>query len=100
MLGPSSLGGVTPAYLSGTIMVPGHQHTHGGTLRRTLIPTSMGLMSAPSPPPAMLGTGGGMALPPHSMASTSGSGVYYDSTVPRSLARGLSTESGGQYFLG
>ncbi|XP_030239805.1 protein eva-1 isoform X3 [Drosophila navojoa] len=100
MLGPSSLGGVSPAYLSGTIMVPGHQHTHGGTLRRTLIPTSMGLMSAPSPPPAMLGTGGGMALPPHSMPATSGSGVYYDSTVPRSLARGMSTESGGQYFLG
>ncbi|XP_017874613.1 PREDICTED: uncharacterized protein LOC108621674 isoform X1 [Drosophila arizonae] len=100
MLGPSSLGGVSPAYLSGTIMVPGHQHTHGGTLRRTLIPTSMGLMSAPSPPPAMLGTGGGMTLPPHSMPATSGSGVYYDSTVPRSLARGMSTESGGQYFLG
>ncbi|XP_030573934.1 uncharacterized protein LOC115772107 isoform X3 [Drosophila novamexicana] len=100
MLGPSSLSGVAPAYLSGTIMVPGHQHTHAGTLRRTLIPTSMGLMSSPSPPPAMLGTGGGMALPPHSLAATSGSGVYYDSTVPRTLARGISTESSGQYFFG
>ncbi|XP_064550234.1 uncharacterized protein LOC135436535 isoform X3 [Drosophila montana] len=100
MLGPSSLSGVSPAYLSGTIMVPGHQHTHAGTLRRTLIPTSMGLMSSPSPPPAMMGTGGGMSLPPHSLAATSGSGVYYDSTVPRTLARGISTESSGQYFFG
>ncbi|XP_032596045.1 uncharacterized protein LOC6567209 isoform X2 [Drosophila grimshawi] len=100
MLGPSGLSGIPPTYLSGTIMVPGHQHTHAGTLRRTLIPTSMGLMSSPSPPPAILGTGTGMPLPPHSMASTGGSGVYYDSTVPRSLARGLSTESSGQYYYG
>ncbi|XP_051862320.1 uncharacterized protein LOC117574907 isoform X2 [Drosophila albomicans] len=104
MLGPSGMGGVSPAYISGTIMVPGHQHTHG-TLRRTLIPTSMGLMSSPSPPPAGMGMGmGGMgAMPAHSMASTGGSGghsVYYDSTVPRTLARGMSTESSGQYFYG
>ncbi|KAH8388567.1 hypothetical protein KR093_010029, partial [Drosophila rubida] len=111
MLGPSGLGGVSPAYISGTIMVPGHQHTHAGTLRRTLIPTSMGLMSSPSPPPAGMGMGVGVGvgvgvgmggMPPHSMASNSGSGhgVYYDSTVPRTLARGMSTESSGQYFYG
>ncbi|KAH8310396.1 hypothetical protein KR044_001119 [Drosophila immigrans] len=106
MLGPSGMGGVSPAYISGTIMVPGHHHTHAGTLRRTLIPTSMGLMSSPSPPPTgMVGMGGMGAMPPHSMASNSGSGhsghsVYYDSTVPRTLARGLSTESSGQYFYG
>ncbi|XP_060647626.1 protein eva-1-like isoform X2 [Drosophila nasuta] len=102
MLGPSGMGGVPPAYISGTIMVPGHQHTHG-TLRRTLIPTSMGLMSSPSPPPAGMGMGGMGAMPAHSMASTGGSGghsVYYDSTVPRTLARGMSTESSGQYFYG
>lgn len=112
MLGPASLSGVPPAYISGTIMVPGHQHTHAGTLRRTLIPTSMGLMSSPSPPPPMglgiglgpsagagPGHGTGMGLPPHSLAST-GSGVYYDSTMPRNLARGMSTESSGQYFYG
>lgn len=102
MLGPSSLSGVPPAYISGTIMVPGHQHTHAGTLRRTLIPTSMGLMSSASPPPPVglgIGPGTGMGLPPHSLAST-GSGVYYDSTVPRNLARGMSTEGSGQYFYG
>ncbi|XP_034487116.1 uncharacterized protein LOC117791464 [Drosophila innubila] len=112
MLGHSGLGGVSPAYISGTIMVPGHQHTHAGTLRRTLIPTSMGMMSSPSPPPAGMtgmagmgtgmGMGMGMGMPPHSLASGSGSGsgVYYDSTVPRTLARGMSTESSGQYFYG
>lgn len=102
MLGPSSLSGVPPAYISGTIMVPGHQHTHAGTLRRTLIPTSMGLMSSASPPPPVglgIGPGAGMGLPSHSLAST-GSGVYYDSTVPRNLARGMSTEGSGQYFYG
>lgn len=102
MLGPASLSGVPPAYISGTIMVPGHQHTHAGTLRRTLIPTSMGLMSSASPPPPVglgIGPGSGMGLPPHSLAST-GSGVYYDSTVPRNLARGMSTEGSGQYFYG
>ncbi|XP_017848221.1 uncharacterized protein LOC108603701 isoform X2 [Drosophila busckii] len=99
MQGAYSLSGVTPTYISGTIMVPGHQHTHAGTLRRTLIPTSMGLMSSPSPPPATA-----LGLPPHSLASSSGSGggnsIYYDSTVPRTLARGLSTESSAQYFYG
>ncbi|XP_068156174.1 uncharacterized protein [Drosophila tropicalis] len=103
VLGPSGLSTVSPAYLSGTVMVPGHHHT----LRRTLIPTSMGMMSTPSPPPSSLGLG------PHSMAgmpSTSSSGgvpggggggsVYYDSTVPRNLARGMSADSSAQYFYG
>lgn len=60
----SSVSNVTPSYITGTIMVPGHHH---GTLRRTLIPTSMAGV-----------------IPPN---------VYFDGTIPRSLTRGLSADS-------
>lgn len=60
----SSVSNVTPSYITGTIMVPGHHH---GTLRRTLIPTSMAGV-----------------IPPN---------VYFDGTIPRSFTRGLSADN-------
>ncbi|EDW37964.1 GL12345 [Drosophila persimilis] len=95
-LGPSGLGTVSPAYLSGAVMVAGHHHT----LRRTLIPTSMGIMSSPSPPPTSISSGHPLPLTAMPSTSNSGCGVYYDSTVPRNLTRGVSTESSAQYFYG
>ncbi|XP_022214357.2 uncharacterized protein LOC111068892 isoform X2 [Drosophila obscura] len=95
-LGPSGLSTVSPAYLSGAVMVAGHHHT----LRRTLIPTSMGIMSSPSPPPTSMSTGHPLPLAAMPSTSNSGCGVYYDSTVPRNLSRGVSAESSAQYFYG
>ncbi|XP_017144321.1 uncharacterized protein LOC108157024 isoform X1 [Drosophila miranda] len=95
-LGPSGLSTVSPAYLSGAVMVAGHHHT----LRRTLIPTSMGIMSSPSPPPTSISSGHPLPLTAMPSTSNSGCGVYYDSTVPRNLTRGVSTESSAQYFYG
>lgn len=60
----SSVSNVTPSYITGTIMVPSHHH---GTLRRTLIPTSMAGV-----------------IPPN---------VYFDGTIPRNLTRGLSADN-------
>ncbi|XP_034661608.1 uncharacterized protein LOC117897080 isoform X2 [Drosophila subobscura] len=95
-LGPSGLSTVSPAYLGGAVMVAGHHHT----LRRTLIPTSMGIMSSPSPPPTSMSTGHPLPLTAMPSTSNSGCGIYYDSTVPRNLSRGVSTESSAQYFYG
>lgn len=77
------------------MMVPGHHHPHAGTLRRTMIPTSMGIMSTPSPPPVS-----GNIMGPHSMAGIpSATSIYYDSTIPRNFNRGMSADS-PQYFYG
>ncbi|XP_037813038.1 protein eva-1-like isoform X2 [Lucilia sericata] len=83
-----------PSYLSGTIMVPGHHHSHTGTLRRQLIPTSMGMMNTPQS--SLVGGNTG----PHSMVGVpTSSSVYYDSTIPRHLNRGVSADN-TQYFYG
>ncbi|KAM7364708.1 uncharacterized protein ACRADG_001086 isoform 2-T7 [Cochliomyia hominivorax] len=86
-----SMGG--PSYLSGTIMVPGHHHSHTGTLRRQLVPTSMGMMNTPQS--SLVGNTG-----PHSIVGVpTSSSIYYDSTIPRHLNRGLSADN-TQYFYG
>ncbi|TMW44787.1 hypothetical protein DOY81_010133 [Sarcophaga bullata] len=83
-----------PSYLSGTIMVPGHHHSHTGTLRRQLVPTSMGMMAGPQ---ASIMSGNTV---PHSMVGVpTSSSVYYDSTIPRHLNRGVSADN-TQYFYG
>ncbi|XP_075147091.1 uncharacterized protein LOC142221302 isoform X2 [Haematobia irritans] len=91
--GHQNMGG--PSYLSGTIMVPGHHHSHTGTLRRSIIPTSMGMMGAPSPPLV-----GGNQMPPAMVGVPTSSSVYYDTTIPRHLSRGMSADSNPQYFYG
>ncbi|KNC25942.1 hypothetical protein FF38_10251 [Lucilia cuprina] len=83
-----------PSYLSGTIMVPGHHHSHTGTLRRQLIPTSMGMMNTPQS--SLVGGNTGT----HSMVGVpTSSSVYYDTTIPRHLNRGVSADN-TQYFYG
>ncbi|XP_055852523.1 protein eva-1-like [Episyrphus balteatus] len=82
---PSAISSVSHHTSAGQTYIPGSMlmsgpHAHG-TLRRTMIPTSMGMMSTPSPPPGM---GGG--------------NIYYDSTIPRNLNRGMSADN--QYFYG
>ncbi|XP_046805472.1 uncharacterized protein LOC124419546 isoform X2 [Lucilia cuprina] len=83
-----------PSYLSGTIMVPGHHHSHTGTLRRQLIPTSMGMMNTTQS--SLVGGNTGT----HSMVGVpTSSSVYYDTTIPRHLNRGVSADN-TQYFYG
>ncbi|XP_059218177.1 uncharacterized protein LOC106082814 isoform X2 [Stomoxys calcitrans] len=91
--GNQNMGG--PSYLSGTIMVPGHHHSHTATLRRSIIPTSMGIMGAPSPPLVA-----GNPMPPAMVGVPTSSSVYYDTTIPRHLSRGMSADSNPQYFYG
>ncbi|KAH8380708.1 hypothetical protein KR009_012074, partial [Drosophila setifemur] len=90
VFGPSGPTTVSSAY--GSVMVSGHHHM----LRRTLIPTGIGLLGQPPPQPPIMGTG--LSLPPHSLSSIPSSsnrscGVYYDSTVPRNFTRETSTDS-------
>ncbi|XP_073848291.1 uncharacterized protein isoform X1 [Musca autumnalis] len=84
-----------PSYLSGTIMVPGHHHSHTGTMRRGMIPTSMGMMGTPSP--SLIG---GNPMPPSIVGVPTSSSVYYDTTIPRHISRGMSADNNTQYFYG
>lgn len=84
-----------PSYLSGTIMVPGHHHSHTGTLRRSMIPTSMGMIGNPSPPLVA-----GNPMPQSMVGVPTSSSVYYDTTIPRHLSRGMSADNNPQYFYG
>ncbi|XP_030369715.1 uncharacterized protein LOC115620566 [Scaptodrosophila lebanonensis] len=86
MLGPSSLNTMSPSYLSGTVIMAGQHQAHASSLRRTLLPNNMGFVRTPSPPPVS-------ALP-------SSSSVYYDTTVPHTLSRGMSADRTAQHFYG
>ena len=81
---------------------------HHGTLRRTMIPTSMGYMPAPSPGSIGVNCGvnplGISGLPGHPGGPTGT--IYFDGTIPRSLRTGSSGTTGhpadnnSQYFYG
>lgn len=73
-------------------LMPAPQHSHVGTLRRSLLPTSM--MGEPALPFANESTTSNSVV-----GIPTSSNIYYDSTIPRHFARGL-TNDDSSYFYG
>ncbi|XP_055375082.1 uncharacterized protein LOC129607875 isoform X2 [Condylostylus longicornis] len=84
-------GAPLPSYL---MMGPAPHHA---TLRRTMLPTSIGYIAAPSPPLTST-VGGSVSVGPLGVSGLPtqqypGTAVYFDGTIPRNMARGSSTTS-------
>uniref|UniRef100_A0A1B0A9S8 Uncharacterized protein n=1 Tax=Glossina pallidipes TaxID=7398 RepID=A0A1B0A9S8_GLOPL len=73
-------------------LMPAPQHSHVGTLRRSLLPASM--MGEPALPFANESTTSNSVV-----GIPTSSNIYYDSTIPRHFARAL-TNDDSSYFYG